>query len=221
MLLLLPATQTMAVVVYDLQDDFSISNGNPNGVWTYGEYTTNSLTATTTFQAYTSSGSDLAGMQHWDTGATDPNIAYNQTGSTVNAFNATFDPEAVVFGPASGPSVARFTAPVTGEYTLDLYFEGVQTINTAATGALNHNAANLFTSAPLGFGDTANYSTTLNLTAGDTLDAVVGIGHKSTEVRFSASTAAAVPEPSSFALLGLCGLGAIWYRRNRTKDGTC
>ena len=32
------------------------------------------------------------------------------------------------------------------------------------------------------------------------------------------STAAAVPEPSTFALLGLCGVVAIWYRRKRTKD---
>ena len=36
---LVMAPQLSQASLYDLTNDFSISNGNPNGVWTYGHYT--------------------------------------------------------------------------------------------------------------------------------------------------------------------------------------
>ena len=86
------------VTIYDPADDFSISNGNPNGVWSYGKQT-----GSIPFAPFASGrtwgprNAAYAGIEVWDDGGSswDPSIDYNSTASTVVAFGFTFTPGAV------------------------------------------------------------------------------------------------------------------------------
>jgi len=103
-------TSAVAVltVSYDPTVDFSILNGNPNGVWSYGWMTT----AFTSFTLYSNTNM-INGSPVWWGWNTDytPNIWRNQSGSTQSGVQ----PGQLALHPGNGaqPSVLRWVAPVT------------------------------------------------------------------------------------------------------------
>jgi hypothetical protein len=218
----LAATSARAAVVYDLQDTLAASQPavpNPAGAFGMGSYVTG-LVNPADFALFTQFTEDLlgTGADAFYTNQWDPNVIYNDTGSTFSNWGITLQPGEVALGPDFGPTVVRFTAPTSGYYDVIADFARVQFTNDLAYSYVYHNATLLGSNTA---DDTFNYSTSsLLLSAGDTIDFVVGgpgSGVASTSLAATV-TFTAVPEPSTAAFLGL-GLMVVFagktFRRNR------
>jgi hypothetical protein len=134
--------------------------------------------------------------------------------------------------PIEEKPVVRFTATLSGEYTLNALFEDVDDCcGGAGQGVDVHvvlNGVSLFDQSISREGsdalpDGTTFSTTLNLTSGDLLDFVVGTNGVlfGDNTRFNAIlefVPVPAPEPSSIALLGLGTLVLVRSaRRRRTR----
>jgi hypothetical protein len=101
-------------------------------------------------------------------------------------------PGTVSFGPYQRPSVARYKAPATGHYTITASFQTDQIRGTetsdGTTGYVYEGNTNVFSQLLMDpgaaqFGTIASYSATnVALTAGETVDFVVGGGAFTTQV---------------------------------------
>lgn len=207
-----------ADVIYDAADDYSDTN-NPNGVWSSG-YTTGLGTTLNLFDTSTTYGGPInvwTKSGHVDIGGT-PAFLKNYGVPVPGAGTDEVSLHPSQFGDYA---VLRFTAPVTGEYTLlSQFFEG----NTGETDAyvlLNEDTVSPLLYAPQ-TSVNPSYNTVLNLTAGDTLDFVVGaLGNFDSdltplEVQITLS---AVPEPTSMALVGMIAAPFGWKRLRQKLRG--
>lgn len=98
---------------YDPAADFSITNGNSNGVWTYGSMTTEF----TNFARLNNSLIAPQGYPEWRAGpSTLPSIWLNTTSSTLFGVNP--GQLALHPGPGTEPAVLRWTAPADGLYDI-------------------------------------------------------------------------------------------------------
>jgi RHS repeat-associated protein len=170
---------------------------NPNGTWQYGyaagkvSYSAPSLSLGYTFQIYTEHGTvvdpPLAGLQWWHP----PNAPVNGTPCvTHNPFDYIlttgdyyFPARGMAFHPdnsaATANSVIRWTAPATGNYRMrarfwptDIYTGGVEIY------IVWNSHVFLMGRQVLDNGQSAEYTNDIALTAGDTVDCVVGpAGH--------------------------------------------
>lgn len=193
---------------YDFASSFSITNGNPNGVWTYG-YTT---TLGGAFNAFTTTMDFGNGITTWYTpglsGDYTPGIYSNQSGQSHN--NVANGEVALHSGPSGEYGVARFTSPTGNLFSI-----------TGSFGAGDHGTVDLFilkNGATLYSvsGATATESFNLNeaLVAGDTLDFVVGYaGAYQFDSTPLSATISAVPEPASMAALSLGALALLRKRK--------
>ena len=132
-------------------------------------------------------------------------------------------PGELAFHPGSGAgsiSIVEFTAPTTSYYAIASTWQTDDTTGPASTNlaAFGINGV-LGGTAPIGqaFHSPVNGNGTFLLNAGDRFDFMVyaqTFGFNATGI---AATVTAVPEPSSFALAGLGGLGLALgaYRRRR------
>ena len=104
-------------ITFDLADDWSSTNGNPNGVWTYGHYTggldQNTFDAYLAFDTVLIGGGGILEVARDAVNPADPNIIKN-VGVDATAFNIDFHGDAVTFGPTDGPAVARLITPFAG-----------------------------------------------------------------------------------------------------------
>lgn len=217
--------------IYNLAADFSKSN-NPNGVWSYGSKTTlgGSLTVYTQTLSVKDGGGGGGVVDVWygpgldSMGGPFPNVFHN--GSALQ-FDST-DP-----GPGLAPgqlalhagidrvSVARFTTPAAGEYAVDVTFYGVTSDTTDVFVLVN--GASVYSSPHAGFGagNQDTYSASLALSAGDTVEFVLGNGGNNYFVDWVGVDAtltflpAAVPEPASVGLLAAGAAGLLGYARRR------
>ncbi len=111
-----------AGVVNNVTDEFSIANGNPNGVWTYGWMSVDYSVFTTYQITYSFHPSTLLPTMAW--------CAFDEVGPPViwKNINSTIEwgvaPGQISLhpGPQFQPSVLRFTAPVYGTYTINGQF---------------------------------------------------------------------------------------------------
>jgi len=215
--------------VYDLADDWS-NTSNPSGTWTYGYFT--SGLDPSSFSSFANSGANgtYPTLQVWDTGGgADPNIIKNtgaDVDTTPNFGNILFTAGNVTFGPYLGPTVARWTAPVGGTFSVEAAFATVQegngtpnayiSIDGAAVSDLGAVANGLIgNSIPNGLsGLTTDYASTLTL-AGQTGDFIVWGGNSANKTTEVSATVAPVPEPSTLVLRGLGLAGLVYIRRRR------
>ena len=65
----LSLSTTASATTWDVVNDFSITNGNPNGQWTYGY----GVAESATFTEDTSSGASYGGFANWNYWAIAPN----------------------------------------------------------------------------------------------------------------------------------------------------
>jgi hypothetical protein len=116
-----------------------------------------------------------------------------------------------------------FTAPSSGEYAISAGFRGDQYGDSANVNVIS-NASLLFNSYISGVGQTASYSGTVSLRAGQTIDfAVINpTGYWNTGLSASVTHMASVPELST--LLGFGGMltagGFVLLRRRKPNHNT-
>lgn len=199
---------------YDAGTDFATAS-DPNGVWTYGDETTLGGTLT----LYNSSGTENGNL-FWrpvnnSLGA--PADAYNPDSvqhGFVPGHTAAFHP-----GPNGEFSIFRFTAPTTGLYGLTSSFGALDSGGTDIHVLVNNiQVSPTFAITPST--PSASFNTSLLLTMGDIVDFAVGFGgdgnffSDSTSIAATFTTAAAVPEPQTYAMLAL-GLALIGFTARR------
>jgi hypothetical protein len=130
-------------------------------------------------------------------------------------------PGELAFHPGSGAgsvSIVEFTAPTTSYYNIASTWQTDETTGPASPNRAAYGINGVLGgTAPIGqaFHDHVNGSGKFLLHAGDTFDFMIyatNYGYHTTGI---AATVTAVPEPSSFALVGLGGLGLALsaYRR--------
>jgi hypothetical protein len=211
-----------AQIVYDLATDFNTTPGTDvaTNIWAYGTFTTDPGTPSTfnvpsTINFNTSA---VPGVDIWffppvgNGDPSDPNVEKNVTGSDTNPFGIDWRAGKVSFGPFHGPAVAQFTAPTTGLYNISAAFQTDQ-VNVLPTAYVYIGNTNVFTQtlADPGnaqFGTIASFAQNyVTLSAGETVDFVVGAGLSTTQVD---ATLTLVPEPSTWAMM-LAGLALLGF----------
>jgi len=139
-------------IVYDAGLDWSITRGNPNGAWTYGEMTI----GFGSFARYVITDTDV--LDTWQNGTVFPDI-YPQIGlgnyytQTHANYNGPIGTLLLHPGPATEPSVLRWTAPrnfsslvITGQFLTgasDSPSISVRFRNEAIFAGINAGAFNL------------------------------------------------------------------------------
>ncbi|MBI1765773.1 MAG: hypothetical protein HYR56_30580 [Acidobacteria bacterium] len=170
-----------AVATYDAVGGFSTTS-NPNGSWSYGWEAT--LGGAFTLNA--AERTVYQGLDTWEgpdgpTGDFNfPLVSFNHTGITLNYASGVSQPANMLnLHPSySGKlSVLRWTAPSNGWFNAVGLFQGLDTRNTTSDVHIRQNSTTaLFDGNINGFGNQAPFNLTRYLTAGETLDFVVGIG---------------------------------------------
>src|ERR1700730_8563167 len=180
---------------YDAFADFSVSNGNPNGVWSYGW----SATLFSSLNLYTSGVVSGDGTWNWShpnhnmfgTPAAWINPTNHQVG-TVPSMTAAFHP-----GVNDEFSHYVWTAPTTGLFSLSATFSPFDTGGTDVH--ILDNGVSLF-SGNVSPGNPQSFSTQLSVVAGDKIDFAVGFGvdgSASNDTTGISATISEVPEPAT------------------------
>ena len=167
----------------DAVQDFSIT-ANPNGVWSYGY--TNSLGSGLVLHN-TAQADYVPGVDRWWSSAVDPTVlgvSRNKTGAaiTTNPPTATYPPDMLLMHPTLPTvyEVVRWTAPVSGPYSIKGSFAGLDIFTSVAdtdVHVLRNSTTELVPVTVLhGIGTQAPFATTAILNAGDTIDFAVGVG---------------------------------------------
>lgn len=162
---------------YDVASDFSPTS-NPTGAWSYGW----SSLLTSALDLYSFNGHDRD-IDNWSDTALlyPPTVSHNGTSSVV-----THNPETITWqpgqfalhpGPSGEYSHARWTAPSADTYYISARFTGIDLTGTTTDVHVLHNTSSLFSGSVIGYGDTASFSTTVSVGAGDFIDFAVGYGN--------------------------------------------
>ena len=199
----------------DAVADFS--GTNPSGAWSYGWVAVGS-TDTTTFQSLDTYQVGLlaTGVNSWTlAGGSQPVVAQNTGPDDVTYLSGyvagIVQPSSLLLlhpGAAGDWAVLRWTAPSTGEYSIDGYFQNIDLQPVIVDLAIGGTLSGPFTVDPYG---TDFYTIgQLFFTAGQTLDFVVESGGAG-----ATADVGEIPEPASLLLMGigLLGLGFLKKRR--------
>lgn len=208
--LALASLATQAVAGWNVNDEFSVTNGNPNGVWSYG-MKLNPNQPDGALSLFPDSGASSSWMwwndlSHISLGA--PAVTKNVSASTVNGIG----PGELSFHPGADGELAtiRFTAPAANLYHLTgKYGAG----DGGAVDALIYAGSNPLVTE---FGITGDsfFDVWVSLEIGNTVDVMVGRAgsfyYDSTPIYLQIDP---VPEPTSLALVA--GGMALLFRRRR------
>ncbi len=177
---------------YDVANDFAPAGVNPGGVWSYG-WSSSLGTVFTLYTDFSVNATNLTGsvgIAFWCLGTpvTDPCAFLNPTSADAHPGNTlTLGPGdfALHPGPNGQYSIARWTAPSSGRYSIEATFTGISGYaGTALTTTDVHvEQDGLDLSAGSGYiniggaGNSFAFSSTVDVVAGDTVDFAVGRGN--------------------------------------------
>ncbi len=203
-------------------------------VWSYGSRTNQQGISSVSFTGATNHVNDFVSpffrANSYDGFLMSDNfgaIFVNHTSTSDSHFQGVIGSKEIFFHPGQSNllfPLIRFTAPTTGLYSLDAHWRHLNLVN-GGDGGFGHVVLNGTTidtkswASNDGSQKNVNFAS-LSLLAGDRLDFVIDGGNdtNSNSTAFNA-TITAVPEPSSIALLGLCGCGVAVLRRCRKGQG--
>ena len=217
---LLVGSMALAASVHaaSVAGDFSATS-NPNGQWQYG-YETSLGTGFTLLGFSMTIGSDFERWQRSPSSA-DPGVFYNAGAAPLAIYDFVLQPHAAAFhpGPLGEFSVVRWTAPEDADYVLASSFEGLGLSSTTDVHVLV-DGTETFSHFLSGRGSAAQYSTTLTLRAGDTVDFALGWGANRNYGADTTGISAtinplSVPEPATGGLLLAALAGATLGTRRR------
>src|SRR5207249_1143954 len=176
-----PGTAAITAAGYDARKDFSLAS-NPAGTWSYGY----ELTTGGTFLRMPVASSYFT-MPSWSRGDPAmlpfpfyyPFVAFNDKGGPytfgVPAETLPADHLLMIGGADSARSVVRWTAPHSGSFRVEGRFQGLIYSTTDATILLN-SGTTILPTTPVGPHQTVGFSFVQALSAGDTLDFILGDG---------------------------------------------
>jgi hypothetical protein len=186
----------------DVAGDFSVTNGNPNGLWTYGYESIFGAPLVNYDVAIDTSGTGLDVWHHSVVYALGAPSAFKNNVSGEFGLHP---------GPSNELSVARWTATSDGEFHIGGVF------GAGDSGAVDvfviKNGSILFSNTGTTVDSFFDIFTDIN--AGDTIDFSVGSAgsffYDTTPL--SAHISEVVPEPASLAVLGIGALALLRRRR--------
>lgn len=218
--------QSASAATFDLAADFD-ATVNGSGAWTYGGYTaTDDASSFTAFTTALVSQFGATGLNGWFGGSGSYMILKNETAGDLSPGTPVYKAGKVTFHPniAGLQAVARWTAQAAGVYDIMGLFSASDLVGSTTTtdGSVFVNAASVFSGAVSGAqSQDAPFSFSQALTAGDTVDFVVGFGSDgsylfdTTQVDATITMqTAAIPLPAGLPLM-LVGLGAFAIVRRR------
>jgi len=165
---------------FNVAADFS-TNANPNGAWSYGW----SPRGSSGFNLFESSGIHPSGgwaMWYMPRPSFLPFVAFNASDNLIAWQTLSIEPHALFLHPgdASENSIVRWTAPASGTVLIDATFKGGDKGGGTTTDVhvLAPNGQSLFDAAVNGFGaaSAANWDGSIQVSAGETINFVVGDG---------------------------------------------
>lgn len=198
-----------AATTWDANADFSIANGNPNGVWSYGYYPN----GTTPFTLFWHSGTFHSGSLFWNnSNDTEPPIVWKNNGSY--AWGVETGELSLHPGPGNEHTVVRWTSPITG--TVDI---------TGKFGAGDSGKENYYIQKDISevlfavswtYNDGPFNLLNVPVTIGTTIDFIVGgeYFNGNTPLYATITGTTVVPLPGTVWLLG-AGLLGLWQSRRR------
>lgn len=214
LLLALCATSAMANMVWDPAAQWSATNF---GTWEYGYVPTSTGLYTTTGMGF----EDRGAVQVWvHAGPADAGLLYNPGGTAV----AGIDPYGAALHTGSDGSmpVFRWIAPAAMTVSLDATFYATSPDVTTMAYICAFEQI-VFTGQVAGSGQnggtpTVSFANTYAVSAGDTIDFVLGLGAgettNSSDLTGLRATITQVPEPCTMFALA-AGLGGLIIRRRR------
>jgi len=190
------ATSPIFAQSFNAVQDFSL-NSNPNGAWSYG-YTPTRGGALTLFTDKSTVFPRLncPGFNAWYAANLPlqlPSVIKNVTGATQPCTAGIVQPADVLNlhpGSRGENSVVRWTAPASGQLTIQGKFTAVDSIATTDVAVLLNSNTVLFSGDINGAGSSLPFSLTQTVKAGDRIDFSVGFGKNGNF--FSDSTGLAV-----------------------------
>ncbi len=213
---------TSRAAIYDVHNDFSITNGNPNGFWTYGY----STTLTSPLILYPNADTDSSGNQRWyDANHISLGTPVDENNPTNNQ-QGLLPPNTTAFHPGEVGEFSHFvfTSPSTGLFSVSALFSPFDMGGTDVH--ILENGISIF-SGEVTTGNPQPFNMDLFLTLGSTLDFAVGRGTDGTFYYDTTGIAATitsldgvngVPDAGmSASLLGL-GLSGIVLLRRKMGD---
>ena len=215
---LLGATTLGSAATWDVTTQYSVSS-NPNGAWSYGwESTLNG--SLDLYDAVRAADQWYASSHH--SGDWTPTVWQNDLGYAdwgVLPGQISLHP-----GWDNSFSVVRWTSPISGTIDVSGFF------GAGDLGAMSYYiAANDVTALSwLTDSGTENFAFSQSVSAGDTLDFIVGTpigggyGFGNTPLGVTIETSGTAPEPSTWVLMlaGLAGIGLVRYRTPQRRAAT-
>jgi len=175
-------TVNLRATVYSAVDEFSTTNENPNGSWSYGWMPTdfskfNAYSAHGTFMWYGDLGSDLTPYVWINTGDLTNGVPPGITSTNGIASGVPTGWLSLHPGPGAEPSVLRWIAPVTGDVHVTGQFLAGD--RGSMTVSIHHNNLQIWHAT-----DSGSFDLNIKIAAGDTIDFLVygGYGYGNTPI---------------------------------------
>lgn len=223
LLMVLGAVACAGAQVFDLKADFSTSS-NPSGAWSYGRassYSTSTGVSGFTLGVATS----LFSGKYSGWAASGDNVSQNGTVSLANAGAGVSGVNTgdIILHPGAPPgsftyAVVRWTAPSAGTITSIVGQFNAADISGTVESAVYGVGLQRFYNSNMTANSPFNISSSIGVTAGQTVDFVVGTGIDHNNAGDSTPTMATinftpVPEPGTIAALSLGALALIRRRK--------